>query len=258
MAKWGYQMTPWDAWDYDGINEHLLLDLNDRRQADQDAGALRPQRLRLPARPHERHADLGREVRAEHQLGRSHRSEDGPSRREPRQAHQAGRRDQGHLPGGDGRQESAAGVVLAEHQPDLRGHQQPLHELRRRRGAVHRGRAVRRRERADLRGPGRESGRVHRVESGDRRSGCGGSRSRSRSGPARSSTAGDVAFYGTMDGWFKAVNAKTGTPLWKSKLPSGSIAQPDHVPGAGPQAVHRHLLGHRRLVRPADCGQPLA
>jgi glucose dehydrogenase len=39
-------------------------------------------------------------------------------------------------------------------------------------------------------------------------------------------TAGDVAFYGTMDGWFKAVNAKTGTPLWKSKLPSGSIGNP--------------------------------
>ena len=27
MAKWAYQMTPWDAWDYDGINEHVLLDL---------------------------------------------------------------------------------------------------------------------------------------------------------------------------------------------------------------------------------------
>ena len=27
-AKWGYQMTPWDAWDYDGINEHILADLN--------------------------------------------------------------------------------------------------------------------------------------------------------------------------------------------------------------------------------------
>ncbi len=26
-AKWAYQMTPWDAWDYDGINEHVLLDL---------------------------------------------------------------------------------------------------------------------------------------------------------------------------------------------------------------------------------------
>ena len=42
-----------------------------RRQADQDARALRPQRLRLPARPHERHAALGREVRAEHQLGQA-------------------------------------------------------------------------------------------------------------------------------------------------------------------------------------------
>src|SRR5438445_303581 len=28
MAKWGYQMTPWDAWDYDGVNEHILADLN--------------------------------------------------------------------------------------------------------------------------------------------------------------------------------------------------------------------------------------
>jgi alcohol dehydrogenase (cytochrome c)/methanol dehydrogenase (cytochrome c) subunit 1 len=26
-AKWGYQMTPWDSWDYDGINEHVLADL---------------------------------------------------------------------------------------------------------------------------------------------------------------------------------------------------------------------------------------
>ena len=28
-------------------------------------------------------------------------------------------------------------------------------------------------------------------------------------------TAGGVAFYGTMDGWFKAVDAKTGEDLWK-------------------------------------------
>ena len=28
-------------------------------------------------------------------------------------------------------------------------------------------------------------------------------------------TAGDVAFYGTMDRWFKAVDAKTGKVLWK-------------------------------------------
>jgi len=39
-------------------------------------------------------------------------------------------------------------------------------------------------------------------------------------------TAGDVAFYGTMDGWFKAVNARDGTPLWQFKTGSGIIGQP--------------------------------
>ena len=39
-------------------------------------------------------------------------------------------------------------------------------------------------------------------------------------------TAGDVAFYGTMDGWFKAVDARTGAPLWKFKTGSGIIGQP--------------------------------
>jgi len=39
-------------------------------------------------------------------------------------------------------------------------------------------------------------------------------------------TAGDVAFYGTMDGWFKAVDARTGHDLWKFKTGSGIISQP--------------------------------
>jgi PQQ-dependent dehydrogenase (methanol/ethanol family) len=39
-------------------------------------------------------------------------------------------------------------------------------------------------------------------------------------------TAGDVAFYGTMDGWFKAVDAKSGAPLWQFKTGSGIIGQP--------------------------------
>jgi alcohol dehydrogenase (cytochrome c) len=40
------------------------------------------------------------------------------------------------------------------------------------------------------------------------------------------STAGDVVFYGTMEGWLKAVNAKDGTLLWKFKTPSGIIGNP--------------------------------
>jgi lanthanide-dependent methanol dehydrogenase len=39
-------------------------------------------------------------------------------------------------------------------------------------------------------------------------------------------TAGDVAFYGTMDGFFKCVNAKTGEVLWQFKCGSGIIGQP--------------------------------
>jgi PQQ-dependent dehydrogenase (methanol/ethanol family) len=39
-------------------------------------------------------------------------------------------------------------------------------------------------------------------------------------------TAGDVVFYGTMEGWFKAINAYTGEPLWQFKCGSGVIGQP--------------------------------
>jgi len=40
------------------------------------------------------------------------------------------------------------------------------------------------------------------------------------------STAGDIVFYGTMDGWFKAVDAHDGKPLWQFKVGSGIIGQP--------------------------------
>jgi PQQ-dependent dehydrogenase (methanol/ethanol family) len=39
-------------------------------------------------------------------------------------------------------------------------------------------------------------------------------------------TAGDLVFYGSMDGWFKAVDARSGKPLWQYKVDSGIISQP--------------------------------
>jgi PQQ-dependent dehydrogenase (methanol/ethanol family) len=39
-------------------------------------------------------------------------------------------------------------------------------------------------------------------------------------------TAGDVVFYGTMDGWFRAVNANSGKILWQFKTGSGIVGQP--------------------------------
>jgi PQQ-dependent dehydrogenase (methanol/ethanol family) len=39
-------------------------------------------------------------------------------------------------------------------------------------------------------------------------------------------TAGDLVFYGTMDGWFKAVDAKSGEVKWRFQTGSGIIGQP--------------------------------
>ena len=36
-------------------------------------------------------------------------------------------------------------------------------------------------------------------------------------------TAGDVVFYGTLEGYLKAVSTKDGKELWKFKTPSGII-----------------------------------
>jgi PQQ-dependent dehydrogenase (methanol/ethanol family) len=39
-------------------------------------------------------------------------------------------------------------------------------------------------------------------------------------------TAGDLVFYGTMDGWFKALDARSGRLLWQFKTESGIVSQP--------------------------------
>jgi PQQ-dependent dehydrogenase (methanol/ethanol family) len=44
-------------------------------------------------------------------------------------------------------------------------------------------------------------------------------------------TAGDVVFYGTMDGFFKAVNAQSGEVLWEFKTDSGIVGQPTSYRG---------------------------
>jgi PQQ-dependent dehydrogenase (methanol/ethanol family) len=39
-------------------------------------------------------------------------------------------------------------------------------------------------------------------------------------------TGGDVVFYGTLDGWFKARDARSGKLLWQFKTESGIVGQP--------------------------------
>jgi alcohol dehydrogenase (cytochrome c) len=39
-------------------------------------------------------------------------------------------------------------------------------------------------------------------------------------------TAGDLVFYGTMDGWFRALDARSGTQLWQFQTGSGIVGNP--------------------------------
>ena len=79
-------------------------------------------------------------------------------------------------------------------------------------------------------------------------------------------TAGDVVFYGTLDGWFKAVDATTGRPLWKFKVGSGVVGNPIAYTGPdGKQYVAVYagiggdwflLAGDVRSDDPADVRPP--
>ena len=44
-------------------------------------------------------------------------------------------------------------------------------------------------------------------------------------------TAGGIAFFGTMDRWFKAVDARTGEDLWRFRTGSGVIGPPINCKG---------------------------
>jgi len=50
-------------------------------------------------------------------------------------------------------------------------------------------------------------------------------------------TAGGVVFYGTLEGYLKAVDAKTGKELYKFKTPSGIIGNPMTYEHKGRQYV---------------------
>ncbi|HEX3887273.1 MAG TPA: PQQ-dependent dehydrogenase, methanol/ethanol family [Phenylobacterium sp.] len=73
-------------------------------------------------------------------------------------------------------------------------------------------------------------------------------------------TAGDLVFYGTTDGWFRAVDARSGKVLWSQKLSSGITSQPMTYLGpdgrqyvavvAGVGGVASQVMGHKNGFPP--------
>ena len=144
-----------------------------------------------------------------------------------------------HLPRRAGRQGLAAVGLLAAHRTALHAAPEPVPGRGDHRSQLHRGHAVRRRQRED----------VCRARAAIAASSRRGTPSQRRevwtvkeNFPVWSGalvTAGDVVFYGTMDGWFKALDARSGNGALAVQDGLGDHRAADHVPGAGRQAVRR-------------------
>jgi len=73
-------------------------------------------------------------------------------------------------------------------------------------------------------------------------------------------TKGGVVFYGTLDGWFKAADARTGALLWKFKVGSGVVGNP--IAYTGPDgkeyiAVYSGVGGDMGLLIAGDVASNL-
>ncbi|MEA2718840.1 MAG: lanthanide-dependent methanol dehydrogenase [Candidatus Eremiobacteraeota bacterium] len=236
MAKWGYQMTPHDAWDYDGVNEMILVDLNmngqtipslvhfDRNgfayELDRRNGKLLMAKKFDPSVNWATHVDMTT----------------GRPAVDPRYMTKAGVNVSGICPAAMGSkdqqpasydEESGYFIVPTNHNcMDYKAF-----AVKYKSGFPFVGAIVKM-----YPGPGGYRGAVIAWDpikgeiawsNHERFPAWGGTLS----------TKGGVSFYGTMDGWFKAVESKTGKELWKFHTPSGIIGNPISYTHNGKQYV---------------------
>ena len=69
-------------------------------------------------------------------------------------------------------------------------------------------------------------------------------------------TGGGLTFYGTMDRWFKAVDAVSGEVLWQFRVDSGIIGQPVTYLGPDGRQYIAIAAGVGGLGRRSGCGRP--
>ncbi|MBV8643514.1 MAG: PQQ-binding-like beta-propeller repeat protein, partial [Candidatus Eremiobacteraeota bacterium] len=236
MAKWGYQMTPHDAWDYDGVNEMILVDLKMNGQTipalvhfDRNGFAYELDRRNgklLLAKPFDPSVNWA--SRIDMATGRPVVN--------ARYLTKAGVNVQGICPAAMGNKDQQP----ASYDPQTGYFIVPTNHncmdykafaVKYKSGFPFVGAIVKM-----YPGPGGYRGAVIAWDpvagkivwsNHERFPAWGGTLT----------TDGGVAFYGTMDGWFKAVDTKTGNLLWKFKTPSGIIGNPMTYKHGGKQYV---------------------
>jgi lanthanide-dependent methanol dehydrogenase len=252
-VAWVYQKLPFDEWDYDGVNENVLIDVEvdgEERKAlhiiDRTGFAFLIDR--------ETGMPLHREVRARDQLGDGLRPRDRAAQRRPAVQHlHPGHRRQHHrhLPDGDGRQEHAAVVLFADT------------------GLIYAGinRICMNYEPYEVEytaGQPYVGATLTMMPSPEDAGGHGGLGSFIAWDPVAAetvweidepfavwsgalTTAGGLAFYGTLEGYIKAVDRRPARAL-AVQDPVRDHRQRQHLRARG-QAVRRRPLGRRRLGR---------
>lgn len=224
-AKWGYQMTPWDAWDYDGVNEMILadLDINNRLvkalvhfdrngfayTLDRTDGTLLVAEKFDPA--------VNWATRIDMQTGRPVEV--------PAMRTRAGVNSTGICPAALGSKDEQPAAysprtglfyvptnhVCMDYEP---------FEVRYTAGQPYVGATLRM-----FPGPGGNLGAFIAWDASKGQIVWSNTEQFSVWSGALV-TAGDVVFYGTLEGYLKAADARTGQELWKFKTPSGIIGNP--------------------------------
>jgi PQQ-dependent dehydrogenase (methanol/ethanol family) len=224
-AKWAYQMTPWDAWDYDGVNEMILADLSiggkpvkalvhfDRNgfgyTLDRTNGSL------LVAEKFD--PDVNWATGVDKKTGRP--IEVAAMRT------QAGKNSQGICPAALGSKDQQP----ASFSPRTKLFYVPTNhvcmdyepfEVKYTAGQPYVGATLRM-----FPGPGGHMGAVIAWDAATGKI-VWSTKERFSAWSGTLVTATDLVFYGTLEGYMKAVDAKTGKELWRFKTPSGIIGNP--------------------------------
>jgi PQQ-dependent dehydrogenase (methanol/ethanol family) len=236
MAKWGYQMTPHDAWDYDGVNEMILVDLNMNGQTvpalvhfDRNGFAYELDRRTgklLLAKPYDPSVNWA--SRIDMSTGRPVLN--------PQYLTKAGVNVQGICPAAMGNKDQQpasydeqTGYFIVPTNHNCMDYK--AFSVKYKSGFPFVGAIVKM-----YPGPGGYRGAViawdpvkgEIVWSDHERFPAWG---------GVLTTNGGVSFYGTLDGWLKAVDTKSGKQLWQFKMPSGIIGNPISYKHNGKQYI---------------------
>jgi len=255
QAKWAYQMTPHDAWDYDGVNESVLIDLQTNGKAQQvlvhfDRNGFvyvvdRTSGKILSAKKFG-HVNWAKEIDLETGL-----PVENPDKRTKQ-----GTNTEGICPGSMGTKDQQP----VSYSPRTKLFYVPTNHLcmnyegmkvRYIAGVPYVGAIVKM-----FPGPGGHRGEFIAWDpvAGEKKWGI---KEKWSAWSGALSTGGDVVFYGTMDGWFKAIHAVTGEELWKFKTGSGIIGAPmTYIGPDGKQyvAIMSGIGGWAGLVVAGDLG----